>query len=262
MPGLQAGKKTENFQAQFGRWFCTRNTGIFLKTEMCWWCCVSKIFAQRINVPTVFARKCSFRNWHFSILSGYHPCELGAAVCDALVERQKINGAEATLRWGQPLVNLRRKTTSFRKILFEWLIDWWMDWWIDGLMDWWTDGLMDWWIDGLMDWWTDWWMDCLIDWLIVLIGSCRLLVSCVHSYRIMNGNQVPYARWTNFGVYNCALCVGELRISVFGCSRKKHCHVPDSCPHGCYAPIQNVGLYHDSQIKWFGTICIRVNLML
>ncbi|CAL1131962.1 unnamed protein product [Cladocopium goreaui] len=27
-------------------------------------------------------------------LSGYHPCELGAAVCDALVERQKINGAE------------------------------------------------------------------------------------------------------------------------------------------------------------------------
>ena len=159
------GKKTENFQAQFGRWFCTRNTGIFLKTEMCWWCCVSKIFAQRINVPTVFARKCSFRNWHFSILSGYHPCELGAAVCDALVERQKINGAEATLRWGQPLVNLRRKTTSFRKILFEWLMDGLMDWWIDGLMDWWIDGLMDWWIDGLIDGWIAW----LIDWLFWLV---------------------------------------------------------------------------------------------
>ena len=181
MPGLQAGKKTENFQAQFGRWFCTRNTGIFLKTEMCWWCCVSKIFAQRINVPTVFARKCSFRNWHFSILSGYHPCELGAAVCDALVERQKINGAEATLRWGQPLVNLRRKTTSFRKILFEWLIDWWMDWWIDGLMDWWTDGLMDWWIDGLMDWWTDWWMDCLIDWLFWLVHVVSLFPVSIHT---------------------------------------------------------------------------------
>eukprot|EP00435_Cladocopium_sp_Y103_P000733 s884_g1.t1 len=27
-------------------------------------------------------------------LSGYHPGELGAAVCDALIERQKINGAE------------------------------------------------------------------------------------------------------------------------------------------------------------------------
>ena len=26
---------------------------------------------------------------------GYHPGELGAAVCDALVERQKINGSEA-----------------------------------------------------------------------------------------------------------------------------------------------------------------------
>ena len=133
---------------------------------------------------------------------------------------------------------------------FQENIVWMIDWLMDGLMDWWIDGLMDWLMDGLLDW------------LIVLIGSCRLLVSCVHSYRIMNGNQVPYARWTNFGVYNCALCVGELRISVFGCSRKKHCHVPDSCPHGCYAPIQNVGLYHDSQIKWFGTICIRVNLML
>ena len=43
--------------------------------------------------------------------------------------------------WQQPLVNLRRKTTSFRKY-----------------------------------------------WLIELIGSCRLLVSCVHSYKIMNGN--------------------------------------------------------------------------
>ena len=33
MPGLQAGKKTENFQAQLGRRFCTH---FFFKTAMCW----------------------------------------------------------------------------------------------------------------------------------------------------------------------------------------------------------------------------------
>ena len=27
-------------------------------------------------------------------LSGYHPAELGAAVCDALLERQKLKGSE------------------------------------------------------------------------------------------------------------------------------------------------------------------------
>ena len=49
--------------------------------------------------------------------SGYHPGELGAAVCDALIERQKINGAEATDTledWRQPLVNWFRS--------FSWLL--------------------------------------------------------------------------------------------------------------------------------------------
>ena len=38
--------------------------------------------------------------------SGYHPAELGAAVCDALIERTKVKAEEAAVLPGQGLATL------------------------------------------------------------------------------------------------------------------------------------------------------------
>lgn len=51
-----------------------------------------------------------------ALLEGYHPGELGAAVCDALLERQQLRGSEV-LPWELSYVNLVK--SSWRQRLAD-----------------------------------------------------------------------------------------------------------------------------------------------